>query len=214
MLNAKVQMNESAVQVKSDLEVVITELQKSLTMMEANYQKAVSNLNLLRDQVEKDDLTRLLRKNSFLQRLHKLLMESYIEGKEVHVVMIDLDHFKKVNDTYGHQTGDVVLERVSELIRAYLRPSDIAGRFGGEEIIVAMQSTYAEAVGVAENIRQAVRENRMKSVGHENDHFHVTLSIGIASSHRFGFDGRTLIERADEALYTSKAQGRDCITVG
>ena len=170
---------------------------------------------MLRDQVEKDDLTRLLRKNSFLQRLHKLLMESYIEGKEVHLVMIDLDHFKKVNDTYGHQTGDVVLERVSELIRAYLRPSDIAGRFGGEEIIVAMQSSYEEAVCVAENIRQAVKQNRMKSIGQgASDHFHVTLSIGIASSHRFGFDGKALIQKADEALYTSKSSGRDCITVG
>ena len=210
MLNVKV---ENQV-VKTDMEVVISELQKTLLVMEANYQKAVSNLNLLKDKVEKDDLTSLLRRNSFLKRMHKLLMESYIDGKEVHVVMIDLDHFKRINDKYGHQTGDVVLERVSELIRAYLRPQDIAGRYGGEEIIVAMQTNYAEAVGIAEKIRQAVRENRMKSAGHSDQNFNVTLSVGIASSYRFGFDGRALIQKADEALYISKAAGRDCITVG
>ena len=122
-------------------------------------------------------------------------------------MMIDVDKFKSVNDRFGHQTGDIVLERVSGLIKKYLRPEDLAGRYGGEEIIVAIQSEFATAIEIAERIRAAVAEYKMRSPDHKE--FNVTLSIGIASSGAFDFDAQRLIGRADAAMYQAKNEGRD-----
>ncbi|MBI3555735.1 MAG: GGDEF domain-containing protein [Deltaproteobacteria bacterium] len=193
------------------LEIVITELERSLMVLEANYQKAVSNLSLLRKCVETDDLTRLLRRGAFMVKLHNLVQNSAAEGREVHVMMIDVDHFKSVNDTHGHQTGDVVLQQISELVSRFMRPEDLAGRYGGEEIIVAMQGGKVEAQAVAERIRSVVESHRM--VSRAKVEFKVTLSVGVASSHEFGFEADSLIGRADAALYRAKSSGRNCIIV-
>ena len=193
----------------TNLDVVIAELERNLAVLEANYQRAVSNLNTLRQCVDTDDLTKLLRRGAFMKKLSNLLDTSRKEGREVHVMMIDVDHFKKVNDTYGHQTGDVVLESVSELIRRYLRPGDLAGRYGGEEIIVALEAGRVQAMQIAENIRAALEHHTMVSVSAAEQKFNVTLSVGVASSHEFGFEADVLIGHADEALYRAKHNGRN-----
>lgn len=190
------------------LEVVIAELERSLSVLETNYRKAVSNLNVLRECVETDDLTRLLRRGAFMKKLHSLLNSSEAEGREVHLMMIDVDHFKSVNDGYGHQTGDVVLERISELIRRYVRPQDLAGRYGGEEIIVAVQANSSQALEIAENIRRAVESHRMVSTADQAE-FQVTLSVGVASTHQIGYGADALIKNADDALYRAKRTGRN-----
>lgn len=213
MLALKVNNKVDITNDKNDeLEVVISELERSLEVMEKNYRKAVTNLSLLRERVETDDLTHLLRRKAFLHKLQSLMDESKTGGQEVHLMMIDLDHFKNVNDTYGHQTGDDVLTRVSNLIRNYLRPMDIAGRFGGEEIIVAVQATYTEAVELAEGIRNAVASHRMTSVTNEKE-FNITLSIGITSATRCEFNAQNMIADADAALYRAKHEGRDRVVV-
>ena len=192
------------------LEVVIGELERNLASLEAGYQSAVANLNALRKCVDKDDLTRLLRRGAFMRELHNLLYKSKLEGCEVSLMMIDLDHFKRVNDTYGHQTGDVVLERVSQLIKQFMRPQDLAGRYGGEEIIVAVQAGAIEVEEIAENIRKAVEAHRMVSVSAIQ--FNVTLSMGVASTQEFKFGAdvlNVLIREADAALYRAKDTGRN-----
>lgn len=189
------------------LEIVIAELERNLAVLESNYRMAVSNLNNLRQCVETDDLTRLLRRGAFMKKLHNLLSTCEAEGREVQVLMIDVDHFKRVNDTYGHQTGDVVLERVSELIKGYLRPEDLAGRYGGEEIIVAFEGSTMLAKGVAENIRRAVEKHKMKSISGRE--FQLTLSMGIASTQMFKYEADVLIGEADAALYRAKDSGRN-----
>lgn len=191
------------------LETVIAELERSLVVLEANYRKAVSSLSSLRECVETDDLTRLLRRGAFMNKLHNLLSLSATEQTEVHLMMIDVDHFKHVNDNHGHQTGDVVLERVSKLIQEYMRPEAIVGRFGGEEIIVAIQGTRQEAMEIAENIRKAVEAQRMTSIANSKCEFHVTLSVGVASTQEFGFEADRLIGEADGALYRAKRTGRN-----
>lgn len=192
------------------LEIVIAELERSLVVLEANYQRAVSNLNVLRQCVDTDDLTRLLRRGAFMSKLHTLLSHSQQHGREVHVLMIDVDHFKRVNDTHGHQTGDAVLQKISGLITEYLRPGDLAGRYGGEELIIAMQSGKLEALTIAENIRKAVEAHSMKA---KRSELRVTLSAGIASSGDFGHEVDALIERADAALYRAKHDGRNRVEV-
>lgn len=183
------------------MDVVVAELERSLAETQAKYK-------LLLSIVDTDELTRLLRRGAFMRRLRNLLQTSAAEGKEVNVMMIDVDHFKHVNDRYGHQTGDVVLERVSQLISQYVRPQDLAGRYGGEEIIVAMEGSRAEAAKIAENIRAAVEAHTMKTVDSTAE-FNVTLSVGVASTHQFKHEADVLIGHADEALYRAKNTGRN-----
>jgi len=124
------------------------------------------------------------------------------------VMMADLDHFKHVNDTYGHPAGDVVLRGVCDLLRETLRAPDVAGRYGGEEVLVILPQTEIEgAVQVAERWRQAVetasfRAPDGRSVG-------VTVSIGVASFDPSHTNGEELVAAADEALYRAKNQGRN-----
>jgi diguanylate cyclase (GGDEF)-like protein len=101
------------------------------------------------------------------------------------------------------------LERVSQLVKSFMRPGDLAGRFGGEEIIVALQSGENDALKIAEGIRVAVEKNRMTSVAQVKAEFQVTLSVGIASTQEFGFEADVLIGHADQALYRAKATGRN-----
>lgn len=208
---------------KKDVDVVIAELERTLIGLSSNYQQAVSNLTRLRECVDKDDLTKLLRRGAFMRKLEALLNFSKEHRPEqaVSLMMIDVDHFKRVNDSYGHQTGDLVLERVSQLLLNYLgihEPSatspdvaaniaaNIAGRYGGEEIIVAFQGSLAKALELAETFRRAVESTTIQT---ENNAFSITLSIGIASTIDFGFDGLNLISKADEALYSAKKTGRN-----
>ncbi|MBI2605920.1 MAG: GGDEF domain-containing protein [Deltaproteobacteria bacterium] len=197
------------VNVDVELDVVVSELERTLEAMEKNYRKAVTNLGLLRARAETDDLTRLLRRGSFLNKVEKLLDESKAETREVSILMIDLDHFKTINDRFGHQTGDNVLERISAMIREYLRPGDLAGRYGGEEIIVALQASAEEAIMIAERIREAVSACRMQSAEAATRELSVTMSVGIASTSRTGFRIKALIGEADRALYRAKKEGRD-----
>lgn len=119
------------------------------------------------------------------------------------VIMIDIDHFKDVNDTYGHQVGDIVLSQTAKLIMENSRKSDIQGRFGGEEfIIICPQSTSESAFVLAEKIRIAIERFSFKHVGHK------TISLGIASLED-NDDVESLIKKADTALYQAKNSGRN-----
>lgn len=189
------------------LEIVIAELERNLSVLESNYRQAVSNLNTLRQCVDTDDLTRLLRRGAFMQKLQSLLVSSKSSGVDVQLMMIDVDHFKRVNDTYGHQTGDVVLQQISDLIKRFMRPNDLAGRYGGEEIIVAIQGTVDEAVDIAENIRRTIEREKMKSTA--DVEFNLTLSVGLASAQKLQFEADRLIGEADAALYRAKSSGRN-----
>jgi len=120
---------------------------------------------------------------------------------------MDIDHFKSVNDTYGHPVGDKVLKRVAQVLRASARKTDIVARYGGEEFAILMEEADAvAATRIAERIRESVEKEVFAS---EIGSFNCTLSLGIAC---FSEDGKTkasLIVAADEALYTAKRTGRN-----
>jgi diguanylate cyclase (GGDEF)-like protein len=128
------------------------------------------------------------------------------------VLMADLDHFKRVNDRFGHPTGDAVLRFVSELLRRSLRTSDVAGRFGGEEFLVILPQTDRDgAVTLAERWRQTLEEGSLHLPGGKR--VRATVSVGVAT-----FDARferpeDLVRAADEALYTAKGAGRNRVEV-
>ncbi|WP_339288571.1 sensor domain-containing diguanylate cyclase [Paenibacillus sp. FSL E2-0201] len=119
--------------------------------------------------------------------------------------IIDIDHFKKVNDTYGHQTGDYVLEKLSSILKVQSRKEDIAARYGGEEFVLLLPNTdVSESKTIAENLRQSIAYSTWE-MGQ------ITVSIGVATFIPTDSE-TTLLQKADQALYTSKEQGRNRVT--
>jgi diguanylate cyclase (GGDEF)-like protein len=157
-----------------------------------------------------DGLTGLYNRAWLNDMLPKLLTRSRQDGSPLSLVMIDLDHFKRFNDTHGHMAGDTALATAAAVIRGALRPSDFAVRYGGEELMAILPNTNRTlAVMVAERLcgrmREAVVFDDMRIALP-----HVTGSFGVASLMP-GQDERTLVEAADEALYRAKQAGRDRI---
>jgi diguanylate cyclase (GGDEF)-like protein len=123
-------------------------------------------------------------------------------------VELDLDHFKSINDTYGHLFGDLVLARTGEIVHAQVRNTDIAGRFGGEEFVFGLSNTDLNGAGVfAERVRKAIAEEPF--VTPERELVTVTCSIGISVVDATTPDAIAAIFRADKALYRAKATGRN-----
>ncbi|MBC3372504.1 diguanylate cyclase [Pseudomonas sp. SWRI92] len=132
-------------------------------------------------------------------------------GNALSLVMLDIDHFKRVNDTYGHQAGDKVIEHVARLLHEHVRESDVAGRYGGEEFGVVLSDTDKDGARVfAERLRKAVEELVVQYNGQD---IRFTISLGVADLSEPSNDHAELIARADQALYTSKKTGRNRVTV-
>ncbi len=154
-----------------------------------------------------DGLTGLTNHRTFQIRLGNMLARAGRHGHRAAVLLCDVDHFKKVNDTYGHQVGDAVLKQVARILQQVVRKIDITARYGGEEFVVVLESTNeAGALRLAERIRKDVGELTMDS---ERGTFHVTLSIGVAVFPEDARDQTYLIECADNALYFAKENGRN-----
>ena len=131
-------------------------------------------------------------------------------------MVADLDHFKTVNDTYGHNAGDIALKRVAEQLRKSLRTGDIIARFGGEEFLIMLPGANIEdARETADRLRTIVRDADIRIPGRK-DPIQVTISIGVTVAHGLGDGVRPSVEallcRADQALYTSKSEGRDSVS--
>lgn len=158
-------------------------------------------------------LTGLMTRGYLFERLEQLAAKRKRNRASVAVILVDLDHFKQVNDTYGHQAGDAVLRMVADLLRKSTRTEDLCGRLGGEEFLLVLdECEEAEAVRVANRIREQVARTPVLSGGHT---VRVTLSAGISVAH----DGvierpEAIIAAADAALYASKQAGRNQVQVG
>ncbi|MEM1130310.1 MAG: diguanylate cyclase [Pseudomonadota bacterium] len=161
----------------------------------------------------RDPLTGLFNRRYALPHLDALSSRSQADGQSFALMLLDIDHFKSVNDTYGHAAGDAVLKEMARRLQTDMREQDLCARIGGEEFLIAMPSTgYAEARAAAVRIAARIRETTF-SLGAGAD-LAITVSIGIA----MGGPGqphavKTLLEKADFALYASKADGRDQVTM-
>ena len=157
-----------------------------------------------------DELSGLNNIRYFKMRLESEINRAKREDKTVSLILFDIDHFKKVNDTYGHQMGDQVIQAVAQCIRKNVRSSDIVARYGGEEIVVVLPATALDmAYTVAEKIRSRVEELSFKSAKLD---FKVTISGGVSSYPDQSANEERLIAGADEALYRSKSRGRNQIS--
>lgn len=159
-------------------------------------------------QISLDGLTGLLKHAAIKDAVDREVVRSRRIDTTVTLAMLDIDHFKAVNDSYGHATGDLVISSVAMLLRQRLRSSDIVGRYGGEEFAVALpECSISDAYLLIEDIRQRFSEVCFK---HQDQEFSCTLSAGLASSADFpGSNGSELLVTADEALYRAKRGGRD-----
>ena len=161
-----------------------------------------------------DDLTGLLTSKSFFTELRREAARSETENRPFCVLMMDVDHFKLVNDTYGHLTGNQVLEELGGIIIGALRSGDVAARFGGEEFAAfLLDAGYPQALVAAERVRRAVEQHRFTSLHsgltNAGEQFQITMSIGIAACPDDGKDPIQLVELADSALYRAKTNGRN-----
>lgn len=156
-----------------------------------------------------DPLTGVANRRAFVERGEELLRRAQSEGRPVVLLMFDLDRFKSINDTFGHQAGDKVLSRFCEVALATLRPGDLFGRLGGEEFACLMTDrSLRDAVALADRIRETFGRSPI-AFGLEKDT--VTVSVGVAMPNEADWRLDQLFTAADRALYRAKAKGRDCV---
>jgi diguanylate cyclase (GGDEF)-like protein len=167
------------------------------------------NLAIAEQRASTDSLTGLPNRRAIQENIKRMVAHASRTISPLSALMIDLDHFKQVNDKYGHDRGDEVLAGVGVALEAALRASDFAGRWGGEEFILLLSNTTVDgAMIVAEKVRQAVSEIYVPAVDRM-----ITASIGIATIPDHAGDAEHLERCADRALYTAKRNGRNRVEI-
>jgi diguanylate cyclase (GGDEF)-like protein len=165
----------------------------------------------LRFQATHDTLTGLWNRGAFLELFHRELQRAVRSKVSTSALMLDLDHFKKINDTYGHLAGDAVLKEVAHRITQVVRTYDVVGRYGGEEFLVVLPDYGKEqAEQSAERIRAAVAA---KPITTDTAEISITVSIGVAVATSGTTGEREILANADAALYTAKNSGRNRVIV-
>ncbi len=166
------------------------------------------NVQLGMEMAVKDQLTGLFNRRYMAQHLETLLKGASAE-QPISLLIMDIDHFKRVNDTYGHSAGDDVLRQFAERLALNVRGVDLACRYGGEEFVVVLSDTDPViACSVGERLRRAV-EQKIFHIGQPVAQLPITVSVGVASSFGGEDDSAALLRRADEALYRAKREGRN-----
>ncbi|MDR3577316.1 MAG: diguanylate cyclase [Anaerolineaceae bacterium] len=169
------------------------------------HRRAVAEMEIL---ATTDSLTRLLNRRHLMTLAHYAFDTAHLSGRPLVALMMDIDDFKKVNDNFGHPTGDKVLTEVSATIQSSLRGGDLLGRYGGEEFTAILPETdLLSGQQVAERIVKNVSEHLTQV---ENHNIQVTLSIGTAQAETADVNLNSLLERADKALYSAKQAGKNC----
>ena len=161
-----------------------------------------------RDASMKDPLTGAMNRSSLDQTVHREIDLARRHGKPLSLMVIDLDHFKKINDTYGHNIGDKVLQGTVNCIQKTIRSSDILFRYGGEEFVVLLNGAAKKgATLLAERLRESIEKSECETEGNK---IKTTVSIGIASLN-IDDEPESLFINADKALYNAKKDGRNCV---
>jgi diguanylate cyclase len=197
---------ESARQRSEQTEVLLTTLTAQLQSLEDETYRLREKLTQECIRANTDPLTGLANRFAFDVRLGEESKRCDQQGSPLSLIIADIDRFKSINDAYGHQTGDKVLQTVALQLRSQLRDSDMLARFGGEEFIVLLPDTSLEQANeAAEKLRRHIAKCHFH---HKAEEVPVTISLGAASLHP-GDPPEALFERADKALYLAKTRGRN-----
>lgn len=184
------------------------EMAKALQDRSADLTWAMQDLG---QQAITDALTGLYNRRFMFDALPRELSRARRKGTSIAVLIVDIDHFKRVNDSYGHEVGDLVLKAVADLIRSTVRSSDYCFRHGGEEISVVMPEAADGVLIRAEGIRVAVQSLEVKCPG--DTLAKITVSIGLAVFPECGTDADSPLRAANDALYEAKAAGRNRVVM-
>jgi diguanylate cyclase (GGDEF)-like protein len=195
-------------------EDVFSGVKKKLNVLEPQFKEQISkilenigsSLSMLYDVATRDEKTGIYN-HRFFKTVAEMEIAKAKRGDKLSLVIIDIDHFKKFNDTYGHLTGDEILKELANCLQKELRKYDVLARFGGEEFFALLpKTTIKTAATVAERLRQSLQKNKKLKK------FKVTISLGV-SEYKKSDTLEKLIKRADTALYDSKKNGRNQVTV-
>jgi len=208
--------------IRSEAEGIVAVVQEVMAKRSESQKRMLSELSQkisdLRDELQEvrekaalDPLTQLFNRAALDAHLDRVADLAFLLSSSPCILMIDVDHFKQCNDSYGHAAGDEVLRRVADcLVRNFLRREDFVARYGGEEFVVVIpDSTMHNAELRAERVRQSLSELDIES---GKGKLHITVSIGLASL-ASGDTGHSWLARADAALYEAKSAGRNCVRV-
>lgn len=214
-----VDSNASLDSVVAQLLVSTRSMQASMELMRQQIQESKQEINSLQHRLERateealtDPLTGLVNRKGLSRAIESALLSASDLNSNPCMLMLDIDHFKKINDTFGHPLGDRVIKVVADTLRNQIKGKDTASRYGGEEFCILLPDTeLKDAVKVAENIRSTVEKTRIKRFSDKQEICRMTISIGVT---RYITDEaiNTFFERADAALYASKNEGRNQVT--
>jgi len=190
----------------SEIKAQNEELKKKLEEANQQIKKLTEELERERREASLDFLTRVANRASFDRALVDMVQDFYRRNYPFALLMIDIDDFKKINDTFGHQAGDFILKELAKLLKSQLRARDVIARYGGEEFAILLPGvTFSQALRVAERLRKAVEKHLFKYAGKI---IPVTVSVGVALM-RDGLDETSIVEKADKALYLAKRSGKN-----
>lgn len=166
----------------------------------------------LKELVNIDPLTTLYSRRRIFEQAEMEINRSARSGELLSTIVIDLDHFKQVNDKFGHQAGDIVLRKISSCLKRTMRKTDYVGRIGGEEFIILLPNTTEKnAVNVAEKLRNSIASLKFDSKKCQG--LSVSASFGVSTIGQKGISFDDLFAQADKALYVSKKEGRNKVSV-
>ena len=173
--------------------------------MEAQYHETIYKMTIV------DGLTGVNNKRYLLETMEREIPRARRHERPLTLVMFDIDHFKHINDTYGHLAGDYVLKEMAQLVKNRLRPDDVLGRYGGEEFAVLLANTFSgEADHLAELVRSMIQH--LAIADFDATPFNITVSIGVATHDGRMFDcPDELVAASDRGLYNAKHDGRNCV---
>jgi len=189
-------------------------MEKRLNESTSEVQRLQQSLDVVRRDAMTDALTGLANRKAWDEGIEAAVTQAARSGKPLSVAILDIDHFKRFNDTWGHQTGDQVIRYVASVIGRLGEPPRLAARYGGEEYAIALPGDTAENTAtLLDTLRLEIASRCLKRRSTNEELGAVTVSIGIAQYHR-GESAPSLVERADLALYASKHGGRNLVTNG
>lgn len=206
------QLNDANCQLQSRVDSADQQLKKNIVALQAQKKE----LRLMSDKFLKlaitDDLTNLYNRRYFEEQLEKEISLTHRHGDTVSIIITDIDHFKAVNDTYGHARGDEVLREMAATLRNRIRKTDIVCRIGGEEfVIICKRADKNTAIEIAETLRQTIQELPIP-IAHTTVHITVSSGIATLTTENFKHYADKLYHFADVALYYSKENGRNAVT--
>jgi diguanylate cyclase len=213
------EINPNLPEIKSVLTEIIAgtkSLAETSMALQAQLDESKKEMQLLRQELaharetaKTDALTGLLNRRAFDQKLNEYIENHKQSNAELCLLILDIDHFKRINDTFGHQMGDNVLRYTANLMKQYISGCHCAARYGGEEMAIIMPNTSLnKAMEIAESIRASLAQHPLKLKGSKKSIGKITISIG-ASSFKTDDSLESLVERADQAMYRAKVNGRN-----